>query len=661
MEIRINRLIISNFKGIKSLTIDFAGRSLNISGANATGKTTIFDAFTWCLFGKDSLGRTDTNSDFAIKPTNKNGEAEHNLETSVELELLIDGNVKIFKRAYHEVYTKKRGSTDLVFDGHTTDCYINGIEKALKDYKAEIDALINEDLFKMLTSTSHFNSLDWSKRRDIVFALAGDVKDQEIIDVYPELKSLENELVLGKTVDDVLAQVKRDKASINRQLDAIPAQIRTLKDTQYKNLGVDYDDAKNQIALDAAYEKLSKLESEKAANSTSEEINKHQETILGFKDEIRKLEAKKADMILKAKEDKQAEIDKVRSDLRKTQTERDMLNITNATLQKRIDNGLKEIENEESRKKKLLDDYHVENKKTFTPENCSYCGQALPQEKIAELENKFNLEKANTLEDIIANGKERAANIKKYSAEVDKLLTERKANDDKIGELDDLISDFTSKLNAAEIELKNIKVDTSETDAEIEKIQERIKTIENVVSRLRTKTDTSIYDQTIKELKSEIAYLSDKKAEYRLKLQNDERISKLEEEHKDLQKKYEKAEEIQTLCERFVEAKATYLESKINNNFEIVKFKLFKELVNGGIEPTCVATVDGVVLPSLNNGKRINAGLDIIKVLQRIYGVKAPIFIDNAESVSNWLISIDCQLIKLYVSENDKELRIERE
>ena len=123
MDIRINKLALQNFKGLKNLVINAYGKSLNIFGDNATGKTTIFDAFTWLLFGKDSLG----SSDFGIKTTNKYGEVIHNLEHSVEGELLIDENTLTLKRVYAEKWTKKRGSAEADFSGHETKYFINDV------------------------------------------------------------------------------------------------------------------------------------------------------------------------------------------------------------------------------------------------------------------------------------------------------------------------------------------------------------------------------------------------------------------------------------------------------------------------------------------------------------------------------------------------------
>ena len=78
MKIEIKKLHIENFKGTKQRTVEFGENTL-ICGANATGKTTIFDAFTWILFGKDSLG----SAKFEIRPLDKNGKMIDNLEISV--------------------------------------------------------------------------------------------------------------------------------------------------------------------------------------------------------------------------------------------------------------------------------------------------------------------------------------------------------------------------------------------------------------------------------------------------------------------------------------------------------------------------------------------------------------------------------------------------
>lgn len=67
-KIKLLSMHIQNFKGCKDRKIEF-GDKTRIFGANATGKTTVFDSFTWLLFGKDSLGSTD----FDVRPLDADG------------------------------------------------------------------------------------------------------------------------------------------------------------------------------------------------------------------------------------------------------------------------------------------------------------------------------------------------------------------------------------------------------------------------------------------------------------------------------------------------------------------------------------------------------------------------------------------------------------
>ena len=100
------------------------------------------------------------------------------------------------------------------------------------------------------------------------------------------------------------------------------------------------------------------------------------------------------------------------------------------------------------------------------------------------------------------------------------------------------------------------------------------------------------------------------------------------------------------------------LEAKINKKFNHATFRLFIENINGGLEECCDTTYQGVPYNSMNNGARINIGLDICNTLSQHYGISLPCFIDNAEAVSK-IIDTNAQQIRLFVSEADKKLRIE--
>ena len=87
---------------------------------------------------------------------------------------------------------------------------------------------------------------------------------------------------------------------------------------------------------------------------------------------------------------------------------------------------------------------------------------------------------------------------------------------------------------------------------------------------------------------------------------------------------------------------------------------MFEPQINGGVKDVCQATYNGVAVnKGLNTAATINVGLDIVNALSTYYGVTAPVFIDNAESITN-IIDSDSQLIKMYVTPQEN-LTVEKE
>lgn len=221
MQIKLDKLTLSNFKGIKSLEIDFNGKNADISGQNATGKTTIVDAFTWLLFDKDS----NDKKDFNIKTIDENGNVIHGLEHSVTAILDISGTRIELKKSYYEKWTKQRGSVDKVFTGHTTDYFVDGVPVKKSEYADKIASIVSEDIFKLLANPLYFNDqLHWQKRRELLFQVCGDVSDDDVISQKPKLAELKG--ILGNhKIDDYKKNINSRKRKVNDELEKIPVRI----------------------------------------------------------------------------------------------------------------------------------------------------------------------------------------------------------------------------------------------------------------------------------------------------------------------------------------------------------------------------------------------------------------------------------------------------
>ena len=652
MRIKLKEILMQNFKGIKDLKIVFEG-NMNIYGDNATGKTSILDAFLWCLFNKNSQNVTSFN----VKPLLPDGSELHNQEYSVELVFEINDDEKSFKKVLKENWSRKRGSNETEFSGHTTDYYINSVPVQEKLYKAEVAKLADEEIFKMITNLYYFNqNLSWQKRRQILLELVGNVSDADVIASNKNLKPLLAELE-KKTVDELLAIVTNSKKKINDQLKAIPIKIDEL-------LKIDYSEI-DGLSINSINDRLSNLEIKrdelialKSNGDTANQLLQIENERLRIENEIARLR--------NFTSTKQIKLDEIASEGRslklKHQSATDHMNDLNRS----IDNAKKEIESLEKtinnyieKKEELYQQYDSEFAKEFVVDNCSYCGQPLPVHKAEELREKFNLTKSNTIEKIVADGK--SLNVK--MKEIEEKIADQEAiikNCEK--ELDEVIEQ--AKVLKVQIDAKaeewkqvNAEPESNPNQAKIDELDTKL--AELIMQKRDLQTNTSFNrEDELEGVRNEITSLNRKLAMFDLKKQNDLRIRELSEEEQFLTEQYEKEDNLHKLCEEFITTKASLLEDKVNSQFEFVKFKLFETQINGGIKEICEATVNGVPYSDLNHAMQVNAGLDIIQALHKVYNVKAPVFIDNAESITQ-IKPIDTQIIRLVVSEADKKLRFE--
>ncbi len=221
-KITLQRLTLRNFKGFREFQLVANGQPVNVFGDNGTGKTTLFDAFTWLPFGKDSANRTD----FEIKELDSAGKVrQHKLEHEVEGVLDINGKSKTFRRVFAEKWTKKRGSLTAAFEGHETSYFVDGVPVTKKEYDAAVTALLPEELFKLLTSPTYFNEqLKWQDRRKLLLEVCGDVTDAEVIHSNTELAPLEA-ILRERDIDDHKKVVAASMKRINQEINDIPIRI----------------------------------------------------------------------------------------------------------------------------------------------------------------------------------------------------------------------------------------------------------------------------------------------------------------------------------------------------------------------------------------------------------------------------------------------------
>ncbi len=633
---KLVQLNLQNFKGIKFGDFRFTNNTI-IRGDNATGKTTVFDALCWLLFGKDSLDRAD----FQIK-TLKNGEPVHNVNHMVQAAFdNEDGTGFTLKRIYREKYSNPRGG-EVKLTGHTTDYFINDVPSKEKEYKAFINNMINEDVFKLITNPLFFNEqYTWQNRRKLLLEMCGDVDDASVINSKDELKRL-TELLNGRSVDEQRKIIASKKTAINKELDMIPVRIdeavkckptpleaeQKLKDdiatieTAIKQLEEDKSVIIN--GLDGA-ERTAKIREvkRKLADRKSQLMNEHT-------DKERRLEHEYKLSLVQ---------------LQMVESERDRFKDREYELDT-------QIKQEEARIEKLQSEFDKFNQSQFDDELCPTCGQPYPAEKRAELEAMFNIQKATNLEEwqkLIDSAKALKQNyieqkeimqvkVDGMSSQIEELSNNKDAKQKAMNEVGEVDLDNDVQVNDLKAELFMLELDEDNTS------DDQLKRIDSELSELADKRSTLQTELTKYDVIRDIT----------------KRINELEQEQQRLINEKNLVDETAFLLDEFVKAKVEMLEDTINKHFTITTFKMANVLVNGSVEDCCETMVDGVPYRSLNNAARINAGIDIINALTKFYNVTAPVFIDNAEAVTKF-VNCNSQTIKLIVDETCKELRVDLE
>lgn len=643
MEIKLLNLKLKNFKGIKDLEINFNCQNTNIYGANATGKTTIFDAFKWLFFDKDSSDRKDFN----IKTLDSNNKPIHFLEHEVEAILVIDGVDMTFKKVFQEKWVKKRGQTEQEFSGHETNYWIDEVPVKKKDYEEKINSLIPESLFKLITDPSYFNNqLKWQERRELLINISGaNISDEEILDSKEDFAEIKSKLE-GRSIDDYKKVVQAKIKDLNKQKETIPVRIDELTKTLITEHNIDYE--KIEEEKETAEKQLQQVELEMTdVQAKAKENMKIADQLTAAKKEL-------ADYKLK-KETEYSQ--KYSSDLINLQNEK---RVTESRIRNRQDEDnerLLKIQQDQKRKQELYKKWdEVSNTKLEFDSNsfiCPTCKREYETDKIEEMKKQFE-------NNFITHIKNEQDAINKEGQAINVRLDENTKAREKIQqELLELNNDLKATIDKIEELEKAKENDTSFDVTSLPEYNNKIKEIEELEERVKNLTNGDIsYLQNRKaQITEEINKLSKILNEREIQNKTKERITELENEEENISKKIQELEGEQYALEEFTKTKVELLENAINSKFEIVRFRLFDTQINGGLVECCDTLVNGVPYADVNNAHKILAGLDIIDTLIKFYNTKAPIFIDNRESI-NQLFNIDTQLISLIVT-NDPELRIE--
>lgn len=680
MNIKIKSITLRNFKGLRDISFDFGGHNATIIGDNGTGKTTIFDALTWVLFGKDSHNSTDID----IKTIDATGEPMHRAEHFVEVALDVDGSAQTLRRTYREIWSKPRGSADLRFVGHETGFAVNGVEVGTKSaYDKIISEWISDSVFRMLTDPMYFNTrVDWKGRRAALLELVGDGIDRtEIQARFAELLAEMN----GEPLADFKARLATEKRKNKKELDTFAPKIEAYQNTMPP--AEDYDAIEREIAQHESATASEIASYQRQIDALDEQIadaSKMDEAAQEAHDrKLKKVFDIKKDMsdyidgrITAAKrynadrdtaiEEAKAKADSIRREIEKAEA-------SAAVKRDNLDASVKKQASIKESVDAMRERYSDAKTAAFEYDDtttCYACGQSLPAETIDEARRvareNFEKHQRETLDKLIAD-----ANLEKDT--YNKLTKLISTTEHEIAMLDQRLSELRSELNDADRIVEEtehtpaIDLETEEEQAKLSPdYRKRSDNLARAQRDLESVTTSQTTAATLTERRRDLSAkidaarqsLATATADLRRRLANKERTAEIQRlideakaDEKKIAERVAELERLEFAAAAYTKADIEAVEAAINSRFGLVRWRMYEQTIEGADVETCVATIDGVPFNSLNSAGQVLAGLDVIRTFCHYYGATAPVFIDNAESISQTDFALDSQVIRLQVVE----------
>lgn len=650
MILKINRLEITNFKGIQHAVYEF-GIKTSIFGRNASGKSSIVDAYCWLLFNKDARGNTPGSDKFHEKPLDSDGNEIHNLETTVYAECTLDGQPFNLRRTQRENWVKKRGYAEATYQGNTSVYWINEVETPARDFQTRINNIANGDVFSMLTSLGAFCAMDWKKRRALLLKLSGIDVDAELLR-KPEYAGIAEEMAkTGVTVDNLKKVIQDRKKSVHKELLLIPARVDEARRMRPVYTAQQISDA--EYSLNDASKDIENCDRLIAELRSENGTDKAQRRIIELEAEATSIRRGILDEADAARRRAEGELRTVRSlEFTQAQLVRSYSDSLTAA-QDKVKLCENALTNLRQKYKTIHDEAFVEPE---TPEVCPYCNQQVPEDMrwsiVTQAREAFMADKKKKLQSINQDGvaaKQEAENARFAANEAQKMLEQ--ANADHL------------KLKA---DLEKAKQAVASLTASPDYNTPRLSEIMEELTRLRTEQHTSpdarlkAAEQRRRDLADRVDRAREMIAQVKRAEEVDKRIADLETQQTEYGQKQAELEAMIFTIEKFVTERCGLLEESINSAFPTIRWKLFDTQINGAIIDCCECMIpcDGVLVPynCANTAASVSADIEIIDVLSQYYDIVAPVFVDNAERV-NYVVRQSGQLITLSVS-SDSELNI---
>ena len=641
--VKLLKLDIENFRGIKNFVLTPDGRSVTVQGANGTGKSTLMAAFLWLLMGKDAQGRENYN----VFPLGTDGNRLSGCSPTVTATLSMpDGRTLILQRSICERWTKRRGSAETEYNGDETRYFIDEVPVSAGEYSSAVFGMFPEKLLPLLLNAVWFSeqTKDYKERRRLLLEQFGSLQPADVFTANPELSDLES--MLGThSVDEFSRICTERRKRYKDSLSALPARIdENRKQLQPMSDAGDIKNERSKLNVEIAklqYE-IEHTTADAVQRHNQQELEKVRQYLEMIPNKRRVLEAsgnagwleehnRRVDDAARGKQNAMCRAETLAAELRVLNRERDHLAAERDRLR--------------------VEWVEVNGTVPDIAQTCPTCGQALPAELVQEAQENFNVSKSERLSDIAAKGAKAAQDVetmeKKAARLREDLDTCERAAKAAAAAYDMVIAEkppvtqigLFAELDAEEKELK------ARAEELRQAIQASAQAAEQVVQEKR---------QKLADMQAQSDAMTSRLAEIERNAALETRIQELEAEQRDTLHQLEEAERGLSMCEEYTRTLVTLLTERVNKHFPTVRFKLFEQQKNGGLREVCEAMVDGVPYGALNTASKMQANVEIVQAFSRAADISLPLFLDNRESVTDLTLPDEMQVINLNVIPGEK-------
>ena len=644
----LKQISMVNFKKYTEKTIVFGGKETNIYCCNFGGKSSIFDAFTWCLFNKSSTGNTE-GKQFRPRRYDEHGKNVDHVDVVVELVLLVDGEEVKIKKTQKQEWVRHRGDDYDSYMGDRTEYEWNDVPVSATNHKKKVEEIISEEVFRMISNPAAFPSLPEKKQREFLLTNIANITDADVFAISIEFEPVRAAMGKG-TLEELIAKNKKELTTYQKRMEEIPVIINyeSNRFTEVPN----FDGEKARLA--DLQSQLADIESRlEGASKGYEQVNELRNSLYSSKGRLAEIQAKITSEHNRA-------LNNLRVAISKANDEFQTANMEHTEKERRLEILKSKLEIEKKSLEDTKKEYQIACGKTIDEDSfiCPTCGQTMPEDKKQEIKDKFENQKADELKRINESGQYLSNSIADTRVVVSTLENEIQGLKNK--KVESMREQNRLACELADLESKGVDFESNE---EYMSLKDEISALETQIESIDTTSADAIKEQLKTERASVQAQIDSVKEALALEKvieQSKANIEALKAEMQEVTQKVADRERLESQIEKFNRAKMDLLSEKINDKFKMVSWRLFEQQKNRRFADACVCMLNGSSYGENTTSatERMICGMDIINTLQTIYKVQAPIFLDDADLYNDENIPLmNSQLIKLCVS-LDKDLRV---